>query len=114
MKNIVIILMEKNNEYIKTFKETFNNTAKLYFKMWYNKNLISFIQKNNINGIILTGSKYRILANNNKIVNLTEDILELDIPILGVCYGYQWIIKTLCGRYGIGTFENNNVNYKNQ
>jgi len=112
MKHILIILMKKNNKYKKLFKAAFNEKVNLYFKMWYNKNLISFIKKSKINGIILTGSSYRILNKNEKNATLPKEILELNIPVLGLCYGYQWIIKTLCGRNCIDTFKNNNVNYK--
>jgi len=112
MKRILIILMKNNNKYIKSFKKSFNNTAILYFKMWYNKNLISFIKKHKIDGIILTGSSYRILQDNKKIATVPKEILELNIPVLGLCYGYQWIIKTLCGRHCITSFKNNKYNYK--
>ena len=74
--------------------------------MWSDKYLIKFIKNNNITGIILSGSNYRILDSKNKRSSLPYKILKLNIPILGICYGYQWLIKTLCGNNCIKSFKN--------
>jgi GMP synthase (glutamine-hydrolysing) len=117
MKNILIILNMNNinskitKEIIKQFKISFNNNANLFFKIWNDKNLYTFIKKNNINGIILSGSNFRILKfdkNKEKLTNIfMKKILKTNIPILGVCYGFQLLIKYLSNKNCINSFKYN-------
>ena len=111
MKKICIILMTKNkktiNIYKKRFLKSFKKNVKIYFKYYYDNSIINFIKNNNINGIILTGSEDRILDNKNN-ATLPKKILQLNIPILAICYGFQWIIKTICGNKSIRTFKSIN------
>ena len=65
------------------------------------RNLLKSLLKLQPTGIIITGSKFRILHKNA--IRLPSTLLELKIPILGICYGYQWITKELKGE--IATFE---------
>ena len=58
-------------------------------------NIINKIQYLNINGIILSGSNHRILE---KPLQSLKSVLDLDIPILGICFGYQWMVHTLKGK----------------
>jgi len=51
--------------------------------------------------IMITGSKSRILYKNA--YKLPKKILTLNIPILGICYGYQWLVKKTHGT--IDTFS---------
>lgn len=54
-----------------------------------------------VNGIILTGSEYRI--QNVKKTFLPSRIMELGIPVLGICFGFQWMVWN--NKHGqIGTF----------
>ena len=46
-----------------------------------------------IDGIILSGSDYFVDCKNHS--NIDESILSADIPILGMCYGFQSLIHTL-------------------
>uniref|UniRef100_A0A6C0CRY2 Glutamine amidotransferase domain-containing protein n=1 Tax=viral metagenome TaxID=1070528 RepID=A0A6C0CRY2_9ZZZZ len=59
------------------------------------RNIINKIQSLNINGIILSGSNHRILETP---LQSLKKILDLDIPILGICFGYQWMVHTLKGK----------------
>jgi len=114
-KKILIILMTDNseNKYKKDFKSSFRKLkAILFFKKWYDKDLLLFIININIDAIIITGSEYRILKNTKK-ASIPKKILKLNIPIIGICYGYQWIIKTLCGKKCLNTFKNDRNNKKN-
>lgn len=63
--------------------------------------LLRKISKLQPDGIIITGSKSRIL--HKTAIRLPSGLFELNIPILGICYGYQWITKELQGK--IATFE---------
>jgi len=98
--------------YIKNFKKSFNKDVKIYFKYWYDKDLISFIKRNKISGIILSGSSYRVLDKKNKIAKIPLTLLNLKIPILGICYGFQYISKILAGDKCISTFKTKNNKIK--
>lgn len=60
----------------------------------YNTN-IEEIKKINPKGIILSGGPNSVYDENSP--QLNEAIFELDIPILGICYGMQAITKSLGG-----------------
>ena len=55
----------------------------------YNKE-IPHIKNNNIKGLILSGGPYSVYSKNAPLVS--KDTLDLNIPILGICYGLQLII----------------------
>jgi len=56
------------------------------------KNII----KQNIKGIILSGGPLNVYENNK--YNFDKNILKLDIPILGICFGHQILSKELGGK----------------
>lgn len=107
---IIKMTLTPKTKYKSMFDKSFEDNVKLYYIHWSKKNIISYIKNNKINGIILTGSTYRILHKNKKKANLPIKILNLNIPILGICYGYQWLIKNLCGKECLSTFSNNKNN----
>lgn len=51
--------------------------------------------------IILTGSTARILGGDNG-PTISSQILKLGIPVLGICYGYQLMVKLLGGHIQSG------------
>jgi GMP synthase-like glutamine amidotransferase len=113
--NILVILMyNKNNKTNKVkknlFKKIFKNTnTKCYFRHWESKNIINTIKKYNIKGIILSGSEYRILEEHKKISKIPNKIFNLNIPILGECYGFQYLIKYFGNKTYINSFKNNKI-----
>lgn len=56
---------------------------------------ISEIKKINPRGIILSGGPHSVYE--KEAPSLKEEILRLGIPILGICYGMQILVKTLKG-----------------
>ena len=54
------------------------------------------ILKENINGIILSGGPLNVYENNK--FNFDKKILQLKIPILGICFGHQILSKELGGK----------------
>ena len=50
----------------------------------------------NVKGIILSGGPLSVHQNNKVIFN--KKIIELDIPILGICFGHQIISKVMGGK----------------
>lgn len=67
---------------------------KAIFKKWDDsKGIRDVLNGKRIDGIILSGSDYFIDGKEHSIID--ESILSADIPILGVCYGFQSLIHTL-------------------
>ena len=50
----------------------------------------------NIKGIILSGGPSTVIG--NKFPNIPKEIYNLNIPILGICYGLQLITKHFKGK----------------
>ncbi len=48
-----------------------------------------------LGGIILSGGPASVYAPDAP--SLTEEILELGVPVLGICYGLQWLVQALGG-----------------
>ncbi|MCK4754360.1 MAG: glutamine-hydrolyzing GMP synthase, partial [Calditrichia bacterium] len=57
---------------------------------------IPHIKNNNIRGIILSGGPSSVYSENAPLISKT--ILDLDIPVLGICYGLQLIIDLSGGK----------------
>ncbi|MFH1503987.1 MAG: glutamine-hydrolyzing GMP synthase [Candidatus Omnitrophota bacterium] len=57
---------------------------------------IEKIKKINPKGIIFSGGPHSVYEKNSP--SLRKEILELDIPILGICYGMQILVKALKGQ----------------
>jgi len=58
-----------------------------------NKELNYNLKKGNIKGIILSGGPSSVYE--QEAPKISKDIFNLDIPILGICYGHQLIIHML-------------------
>jgi len=63
---------------------------------------IDFIKQFNPKGIIFSGGPNSVFEENAPDIN--DDIFNLGIPVLGICYGMQLVTKKLGGK--IGTEEN--------
>lgn len=50
--------------------------------------------KTEISGLIITGSRKK----HEDLPGVPEFVLDLDIPILGLCYGNEWLIQMLGGK----------------
>ena len=64
----------------------------------YNKYKEAILKYNNLVGIILSGGPNSVKEKNSP--KLSKRILELNIPILGICYGLQLICKQFNGIIG--------------
>jgi GMP synthase-like glutamine amidotransferase len=103
--------MDDNDKKKNLDKEHFLNIFKIIdssieviFKLFSDLNLVKFIisKEQRIDAFILSGSSYRILEDSSP--QLPKRILSLGIPILGLCYGFEWIVQVLGGT--VATFEN--------
>jgi hypothetical protein len=89
---------------------TFSLGIELNFILYNHLNIISYIRKLKADAIILSGSIYRIIDKENN-PQPNKGILLLGLPILGLCYGYEWLIYVNGGK--IGTFSDKVLhNYK--
>lgn len=89
----------------KMFKKFFKDKVKLIIKNWNNKNgIIKILKKGNINGIILSGSDFRIKKTNKGII--PDEVFTSNIPILGICYGFQYMVYYYSSLANIKSFKN--------
>ena len=67
----------------------------VYSEIIGHKNLYHSISQRNVKGIIFSGGP---LSVNNKFTNFEKKIFDLNIPLLGICFGHQIISKSLGGK----------------
>lgn len=91
------------------FKHFFKKKAKIVIKNWWNKKgIIKEIKKGEIDGIILSGSDFRIKKKNKGM--LPNIIFKSNIAILGICFGYQYLVYHLSSLNNIKSFRFKNYN----
>jgi GMP synthase (glutamine-hydrolysing) len=57
-------------------------------------------QLNNVKGIVFSGGPTSVYA--PKAPQFNKDVLNMDIPMLGICYGHQLIAQSLGGEVSLG------------
>jgi len=77
----------------------------IYTEVVSHRNLKSVIAQKNVKALILSGGPASVYDNEEDIKNL-DFILNLNIPVLGICYGHQLLAKLVGGdiRRGKGEF----------
>ncbi|MDP4001131.1 MAG: glutamine-hydrolyzing GMP synthase [bacterium] len=60
----------------------------------------SIIKDKHVKGIILSGGAISVYSNNTP--KFDDDLLKLNIPVLGICYGHQLIAHKLGGKVSLG------------
>ena len=70
--------------------------SKVYSEIHPHTYSIEQIEKEKPAGIILSGGPMSV--NESYSPKISEEILELGIPVLGICYGLQLICKLLGGK----------------
>ena len=101
---ILIIIMDSDPKTKNRIKQQFRKCiSDAKFIMWNDTELITKIKTLKPLGIILTGSGERILGKN--VPSVQNEIFKLGVPILGICYGYQTIIKHFVGEIGIRSYD---------
>ena len=112
MNILLINLYSKPNKFktmMNKFKRVFKGKAKLIIKNWYNKNgIINTLKKGGINGIILSGSDFRIKKDNKGII--PDEVFKSNIPILGICFGFQYLVYYYSSLENIKSFKRKNYN----
>ena len=77
--------------------------AGIYSELISSKTPISEIRERNPIGIILTGGPNSVYDENS--MTISEEIFNLGIPILGICYGHQLMTHKLGGQVKTGTIK---------
>jgi len=96
----LIINMFKKDALFHKFKKGYKYALKenkLIFKKWNDVQGIRQTLKNKkISGIIISGSDYFVKNMEHSIID--ESIMRSNIPILAICYGFQYLVS----KYGLG------------
>ena len=71
-------------------------TPNLSYFRYDTPNLVKKLLQTRPDGIVISGSDFRI--NHRDSPSLPSKIIDLGIPILGICYGFQWMIKKTGGQ----------------
>ena len=103
---------EKFKKKEKLFKQIFKSLktrVKLIIKNWQDKSeIINEIKKGSIDRIILSGSDFRIKKINKGII--PEEVFKSKIKILGICYGFQYLVYYYSTLRNIKSFKQKNYN----
>jgi GMP synthase-like glutamine amidotransferase len=109
MNILIINLYSKPDKFKKKgkiFKKIFEKKANIIIKEWRDKKgIIKIIKSKKINGIILTGSDFRIKEINKGVI--PKEVFKSNIPILGLCYGFQYLVYYYSSINNIKTFSTN-------
>ena len=68
----------------------------VYSEIISHKKLVSKFDKSKIKGVILSGGPLNVYQSQK--VKFNKDILESNLPILGICFGHQVLSKELGGK----------------
>ena len=103
---------EKFKKKEKLFKQIFKSLktkVKLIIKNWQDKTeIINEIKKGSIDRIILSGSDFRIKKINKGII--PNEVFKSKIKILGICYGFQYLVYYYSTMRNIKSFKQKNYN----
>lgn len=95
MSHQLCIVLDFGGQYTQLIARRVRESG-VYCEVLSYKTSVEKIKKLNPAGIILTGGPSSVYDNDSPKIN--KEILELGVPILGICYGYQLIIHTLGGK----------------
>ena len=105
MKILIINMYTSKRRFKKMkyrFKRIFKGKIKVVFRHWSDTDKIKKSLKE-VKGIILSGSDYRVKSNKRSTV--PDEVFKSNIPILGICYGYQYMIGHLGNIKNINSFK---------
>ena len=94
MKNVPIIILDFGSQYTQLIARRMRE-EKVYCEIVPYSEKIENIKNKNPRGIILSGGPASVYADDA--YKISKEIFELDIPILGICYGMQLIAHMLGG-----------------
>ena len=74
--------------------EKIDKSIKITVLPYTTPDILDKIKNLNVNAIILSGSDHRVLKTP---LNVLKSLFDLNIPLLGICFGYQWMVYNLKG-----------------
>ena len=89
--------------------ERIDKSIKITILSYTTRDILDKIKTLDVNAIILSGSDHRVLK--TPLMNL-KGLFNLDIPLLGICFGYQWMIHNLKG--GIDSYKDGQLHEYSQ
>ncbi|MCL2865668.1 MAG: glutamine-hydrolyzing GMP synthase [Lachnospiraceae bacterium] len=95
MKHELIIVLDFGGQYNQLIARRVRE-CNVYCEIYSYKTDLEKIQRMNPKGIILTGGPSSVYEENA--ATYPKELLELGIPVLGICYGAQWMTHILGGR----------------
>lgn len=81
------------SQLVDLFKQI-DNSIQITILPYTTQKIMNKIRTLKLEGIILSGSNHRILKTS---LYSLKGLLDLNIPLLGICFGYQWMVHTLKG-----------------
>jgi GMP synthase (glutamine-hydrolysing) len=86
------------DQFVRVFKKI--KGVKVHFIRYDEEDIMKKIRSTKCHAIIISGSNQRIFAADAP--ELPRGILWMSLPILGLCYGYEWMVHKLGGK--VATF----------
>ena len=90
MRNNNILIIDYGSQYTQLIARRIREKNVYSEVLPYNENIEKIISRNPI-GIILSGGPASVFSKNSPKLNL--ELLSLDIPILGICYGFGLLLQ---------------------
>lgn len=94
MKDIQILIVDLGSQYTLLIGRTLRELG-IRSVILSSKRAETWLKNNKPKGIILSGGDASVNDQNAPVP--PDGILEMGIPVLGICYGMQWIVKELGG-----------------
>ena len=101
----LVINMYSTRALFNKFKKGYENALeghKIIFKDWNDTEGIRDVLRNksSVSGIIITGSNYFVKGRKHSTID--ESIMSSRLPILAICYGFQYMVCRLSSRERLG------------
>jgi len=102
MENRMILVLDFGGQYNQLITRRVRE-AGVYSELLSAKTPIAEIKKKNPLGIILTGGPNSVYDEGS--MSISEEIFQLGVPVLGICYGHQLMTHKLGGKVATGTIK---------
>lgn len=100
-RHVLIICMDTGcNHLYEAMRGVLPDDVRISVKGHADDDIMQFIETEAVTAIVLSGSVFRV---RDDLIRPDERILTCGVPILGICYGWQWLAYRLGG--DIGTFR---------
>lgn len=91
----IIIIIDFGSQYTQLITRRIRE-ANVYSEIHPHTIDINYLKKKNLKGVILSGGPMSVYDNDSP--KLNPELLELGVPVLGICYGLQLLCINYCGK----------------